>query len=56
MNKPGSHRGSNSTKKKKFTRGEMKKKPITLVDKLREYILEFAECVEKKQAVKYIIL
>lgn len=43
MNKPGSHRGSNATKKKKFTRKEIKKKPIDLVDKLRDYIVEFAE-------------
>jgi ribosomal protein S25 len=38
MHKPGSHRGAASVKKKKF--GQEKKKPIPLMDKLRELIAE----------------
>lgn len=43
INKPGSHRGANNTKKKKFSQGELRKQPIPLIDKVRIYVLNFKE-------------
>lgn len=46
MHKPGSHRGSTKVKKKKFLSGE-KKKPVQLIDKVRNYILEVKKQLEE---------
>lgn len=46
MHKPGSHRGSAKVKKKKFLSGE-KKKPVQLIDKVRNYILEVKKQLEE---------
>ncbi|MDF2534374.1 MAG: hypothetical protein K0R18_531 [Bacillales bacterium] len=46
MNKPGSHRGAPSMKKKRFANGD-KKQPVLVVDKLREFCAEVRVEAEK---------
>lgn len=47
MNKPGSHRGAPSVKKKKFSRA-LKKQPIPARDKIKEFVLHAISNAEEQ--------